>query len=136
MIQNLFLELWEKQPPIDSVQQWNAYLKKSLLRKIIKELKRRNQTSHNLDAGLTVLSQPSYEELLIAFQTETDRKARVQVALQDLPLVEKEMLEARFKNGKSYEEIAAQSGKSKQTVYNQIYSAIKKLRKALLCSFF
>ncbi len=132
MIQSLFLELWEKRPPLHSVAHWNAYLKKALHRKIVQELKRKNRTNHTLDTTLSVLAEPSYEQLLINFQTESDRKAKVQNALQNLPLIEKEMLEARFKNGRSYEEIAAQTGKSKQTVYNQIYNAIKKLRKTLV----
>lgn len=132
MIQSLFLELWEKRPPLHSVTHWNAYLKKSLHRKIVQELKRKNRTIQNLDPTRPILTEPSYEQLLINFQTEADRKAKVQNALQNLPLIEKEMLEARFKSGRSYEEIAAQTGKSKQTVYNQIYNAIKKLRKAFL----
>lgn len=129
MIQSLFLELWEKRPPINSVAHWNAYLKKSLHRKIVKELQRKQQIIHPSDLNQLHLSEPSYEELLINFQKVSIRQQKVEIALQDLPVIEKEMLEARFKEGKSYAEIAEQTGKSKQTVYNQVYTAIKKLRK-------
>jgi len=135
LIQSLFLELWEKQIPLDSIEHWNAYLKKSLYRKIVRELKQNKLISSDLDASLALPPEPSYEELLINFQTESFRKRKVRQALSTLPPIEKEMLEARFQLGMSYEEIAEQTKKSKQTVYNQIYTALKKLRKAVLFSF-
>ncbi|MEM1323874.1 MAG: sigma-70 family RNA polymerase sigma factor [Bacteroidota bacterium] len=134
-IQSLFLELWEKRIPLDSVSHWQAYLKKSLHRRILKELQQKKRLTSDQKDALAALAEPSYEELLINAQTEAYRKQKVRNAMEELPLVEKEMLEARFKEGFSYEEIAKQTGKSKQTVYNQIYNAMKKLKKAVLHSF-
>jgi len=135
LIQSLFLELWEKRVPLDSIEHWKAYLKKSLYRKVIRELQQEKRISNDLDPDHSPPTEPSYEELLINFQTESFRKRKVRQALSALPPIEKEMLEARFKKGMTYEEIAQQTKKSKQTVYNQIYTALKKLRKAVLFSF-
>ena len=46
---------------------------------------------------------------------------------------EKQVLQMRCQQGVSDDEIATNTGKSKQTVYNQIHSAIKRLKDVLLC---
>ncbi|MEN0002759.1 MAG: sigma-70 family RNA polymerase sigma factor [Bacteroidota bacterium] len=133
-IQSLFLDLWEKQLALDAVEHWQAYLRKSLHRRIIKELKKRRTATHELAAASPI--EPSYEAQLIELQTDHLKKVQVQKAMSALSDTERKVLSARFQLGLSYEEIATQTGKSKQTVYNQIHSAIKKLRKAILFSLF
>ncbi|MEM1328639.1 MAG: sigma-70 family RNA polymerase sigma factor [Bacteroidota bacterium] len=127
-IQTLFLQLWEKQIDLTSVDNWSAYLRTALRRQLLHDLKKR-QKDTSIEQPLIELS---YEDLLIQSQTNQQRRQQLQAALQQLPLIEKEMLEARFLQGMSYDEIAQLKGKSKQTVYNQIYTAIKKLRKVLI----
>ena len=63
-------------------------------------------------------------------QQEQEQK-QIEKAFEILPTQQKEMLELRFLQGFSYQEIANNTGKSRQTIYNQIHTAIKKLRKIL-----
>ena len=85
-------------------------------------------TAKNQEQALSV---PSYETLLINFQIEKTHKQQLEAAINTLPNQQKEALSLRFKEGLDYEEIAVSTGKSPQTIYNQIHSAIQKLRKAL-----
>ena len=132
VIQSLFLELWEKRHQINAVMHWKAYLRKSFYRKMLLALKKRQLLPAELPDNILELSTPSYEQLLVNFQIEQSRQHDVQQAMDQLPTKEREMLQLRFKEGLSYEEIAENTGKSKQTVYNQIYTAIKKLKGSLL----
>lgn len=132
VIQSLFMELWEKRYSLNAVMHWKAYLRKSYYRSMLAEMKSRQLLPADLSEEVLMLSTPSYEQLLIESETTAARKKEVENALNDLPDKEKEMLQLRFKSGLSYEEIAEYTGKSKQTVYNQIYTAIKKLKGSLL----
>ena len=74
---------------------------------------------------------PSFEETLIHLQEIQNLEHNIQTALDQLPDQEREMLNLRFQKGMEYNEIAESTGKSKQTIYNQIHSAVQKLRKIL-----
>lgn len=133
LIQSLFMELWEKRTQLKQVEHWNAYLRKSLYRKMIAALQQQKKqlTFLNNPTPNTPLYTPSYENLLIESQIEITRHHQLQSALQQLPEQERKVLELRFFKDLTYDEIASNTGKSKQTVYNQVFSAISKLRKML-----
>ena len=130
VIQALFLDLWEKQENIGKVEHWNAYLRKAFYRKMLNELKK-EKASAEISNPLKNITIPSYEDLLIDLQGKIERQRQLHDALEDLPDQQRKMIEARFITGMSYEEIADTTGKSKQTVYNQIHGAVKKLRNLL-----
>lgn len=128
LIQNLFLRLWEKRIDLDSIVNWDAYLRTALQRDLVRALQQRARTSGELPAEL---AQPDYETLLIEWQTDQETRERLRAALAELPPAQRAALNARFFEEASYDDIAARSGRSRQTVYNQVHSAIKKLRAAL-----
>ena len=132
VIQNLFLELWEKQSLPADVRHWNAYLRKALHRKMVKTLKKKNLYFHDIPESGDFLFAPSYEELLIEFQTNEAKKRDINIALQQLSEAQRRVLRLRFFEEMSYDDIAAETNTSKQTVYNQAFAAIKKLRITLL----
>lgn len=132
VLQSFFLELWEKRNQLNKVEHWNAYLRKAFYRRILQELKKNRLLTEQLtESNSSKKSTPSYETLLINFQSDITRQNDLKKALDNLPIQQKEMLNLRFYEGWSYEEIAANTGKSKQTIYNQIYQAIKKLKETL-----
>lgn len=130
VIQLLFVDLWEKRNQLGKVEHWNAYLRKSFYRKMLAELKKRKQTFDIADQ-FAEPSVPSYENLLINLQSKIDQQRQLHDALENLPEQQRKMIQARFIQGMSYDEIAEETGKSKQTVYNQIFTAVKKLRNLL-----
>lgn len=136
VLQSFFLELWEKRDRLNHVEHWNAYLRKAFYHRMLQEVQKNRLPTDHLSEQATKISTPSYETLLINFQQKKSQKQELENAMKELPDQQKEMLKLRFHEGLSYEEIAANTGKSKQTVYNQIYEAIKKLRKSLLVFLF
>jgi len=115
---------------LQNIQYLDAYLKKAFHRKVIKALQKNKTTQERIKNQLETRYTPSYEQLLINFQTEAVQKEQLQIAIDSLPEQQKETLSLRFKEGLDYAEIASSTGKSQQTIYNQIHSAIQKLRKS------
>ncbi len=130
LLQSFFLELWESRFQSQNIQYLEAYLKKAFHRKVVKTLQKNTTQQVALKNQTTTFSVPSYETLLINFQTEKKQKKQLESAINNLPIQQKEALSLRFKEGLDYEEIANSTGKSQQTIYNQIHSAIQKLRKS------
>ncbi len=130
LLQSFFLELWENRFQSQNIQYLDAYLKKAFHRKVIKALQKNKTTQERIKNQLETRYTPSYEQLLINFQTEAVQKEQLQIAIDSLPEQQKETLSLRFKEGLDYAEIASSTGKSQQTIYNQIHSAIQKLRKS------
>jgi len=135
LLQSFFLELWESRFQSQNIQYLEAYLKKAFHRKVIKILQKNKSIKEGIKNQEQLISTPSYEQLLINFQTQETQKEQLQKAINNLPDQQRKTLSLRFKEGLDYEEIALSTGKSQQTIYNQIHSAIRKLRKSLLFIF-
>ncbi len=133
VIQSLFLSIWEKRTRLQEVEHWRAYLKKALERDLIRIFTKNQQRQAIGEVPQKEISSPSYESLLIQQEHGKETVNDLQKALNQLPEQEKQVLQMRFQQGLSYDEIATNTGKSKQTVYNQIHSAIKRLKDVLLC---
>ncbi len=131
-IQELFLEIWNKRTQLPDIENVRAYFQTSLRRKIIYKIKQKRKKNHQaLDTTVHEIPVPSYEELLIAAEDGAAEKAELQEALKALSPQQFEMLKLRFYKEMSYQNIAEMTGKSKQTIYNQIFAAVKKLRKKM-----
>lgn len=133
VIQGLFLGLWEKRNRLKEILHWRAYLKRSLERDLIRAFDKKKQNRPIEEDLILEPESPSYESLLIQKEQAGQSIKELKKALANLPGQEKQVLQMRFQEGLSYDEIAANTGKSKQTVYNQIHSAIKRLKDVLLC---
>jgi len=135
-IQELFLELWQKRKQLSDIQNVKAYFKTSLRRKIIRKIKeQRKRNYQSLDDAIREIPVPSYEQLLIVAQDDLVEKSRLQKALKSLSPQQLEMLKLRFFKEMTYQKIAETTGKSKQTIYNQVFDAVKKLRKFMTVLF-
>ena len=128
-IQEMFLELWKKHAALNKdVRDVRSYLFTWLRRKISKE-----QASLNKNANAQNFEQRgeytwSYEELLIAFQQTEESKAKLTNALKKLTKRQLEIIELRFFENMSYDEIAAKTSLTQRTVYNLVYEAVRHLR--------
>ncbi|MEL7223199.1 MAG: sigma-70 family RNA polymerase sigma factor, partial [Bacteroidota bacterium] len=91
-IQGLFLDFWEKGGLPEQVNHPVAYLQKSFTRKMLAELKKQKTPHKPLTDEIEALATPSYEELLIKFQSEKERREALRQAMEQLPPQMKEML--------------------------------------------
>ena len=131
LIQDLFLELWNKRFSLPHVENLNAYLKQILKRKIFHASKKQLKVVPH-DKSLSSEKVSSYESLLIEQETSEIKKSNLEKAFQELTPKQKEIILLKFYKGLSYEEIANKTGTQKRTIYNQVHSAVLILKKYLL----
>lgn len=131
LLQSFFLNLLENDFQAQKIQYLETYLKKSFYRKVVKAIKKEQSFQKRIKLHTYNKHTPSYEDLLIHLEDDRAKRKNLQEALKLLPDQQKVVLEMKFKNGMDCQSIAEATGKSTQTVYNQLFSAIKKLRKAL-----
>ncbi|MEL6862810.1 MAG: RNA polymerase sigma factor [Bacteroidota bacterium] len=133
-LQDLFVEIWQKRERLREVQHPLAYLQQILRRKIIKSLNQPNAKA----APLVQSDQasPSYESLLIQQQQTQEQKEKLKAAFNQLTNRQKEIIELRFFQDLSYEEIAEKTAAQKRTIYNQMHTALKILKKSMLFQLF
>ena len=129
-IQEMFLELWKKHAALNKdVRDVRSYLFTWLRRKISKEqasINVKHANSQNFEQGSEYTW--SYEELLIAFQQTEESKIKLSNALKKLTKRQLEIIELRFFENLSYDEIAAKTSLTQRTVYNLVYEAVRHLR--------
>ena len=129
IIQAVFLGLWEKRHQQRSVEYWMPYLKRIFYRKLMLEQKHQRKTLLQATEAFSVIpSGPTVEDLWIERQLFSQQLEELAQAIDHLPNQERQVLLLRFKEGLSYEEIASAKGKSKQTIYNQVFSAVRRLK--------
>jgi len=131
IIQEVFLELWDKRDSLPRVQYPRTYLQQILKRKLLKRIRAESPKINRPDQ---LGASPSYESLLIQQQDNNEQQKRLELALAELTAKQREMIQLRFFEGLSYEEIADKTQTQKRTVYNQIHRAIKSLKDSLLIS--
>jgi RNA polymerase sigma-70 factor (ECF subfamily) len=71
----------------------------------------------------------SYEDMLIAMQSEEEKKRLLRRALQKLTSRQKELVRMRYFEEMSMDDIADKLNLSLRTIYNTIHSALSILRK-------
>ena len=137
-IHDLMVELWQQKENLRAVPQEDThsvkfYLFKSLKRKLIRALQKKNKQATPTESLQNYNFQISFshEFHLLIRQLDEDRKKHLAAALQQLSKREKEIIYLRFYDGLSYEEIASLMEISLKTAYNSVHNAIGHLRQTL-----
>lgn len=129
-IQEMFLELWNKRSSLTpEVSNIRTYLCTWLRRKINAEHlknKKGKTAEDSIDPNTEMIF--SYEDLLISFEENKEKKDKMARAMQSLSKKQIEMIRLKYFENLSYEQIASQTSISIRTVYNTIYTAIQRLR--------
>lgn len=134
-IQSLFIELWEIKDKLADVKNIKQYIFTIFKRIIYKINQKFNRKNLDLDTLLEEISddlivQSSYESILIANQTDELKCNQLQEALSGLSPRQKEIIQFRYFDGKSYQEIAEITNLTERTIYNTLHNAIKYLRES------
>lgn len=134
-IQSLFIELWEIKDKLADVKNIKQYIFTIFKRIIYKINQKFNRKNLDLDTLLEEISddlivQHSYESILIANQTSELKRNQLQEALNQLSPRQKEIIQLRYFDGKSYQEIAEITHLTERTIYNTLHNAIKYLRES------
>ncbi|MGH2644194.1 MAG: RNA polymerase sigma factor [Chitinophagaceae bacterium] len=132
-INEVFTEIWIKRDRLPDVKEVGSYLFIIFKRK----LSRLVHHKHTVlllpeEEVLPELQQDgSYEDMLIALQSEEEQKLRVRHALLKLTSRQKELIHLRYFEEMSIDEIADKLNLSLRTIYNTLHSAISTLRKEM-----
>jgi RNA polymerase sigma factor (sigma-70 family) len=132
-IQAVFKDLWQYRHSLSDVQSFEAYLKTALKRRVFKELKKQ-QNNKMLDVSAfdeQQLSVPSYEDVLIAQQTQAIEKQQLIAVLEQLTPRQKEVVMLKYFEELSYPEIAERTSLQIDTIYKVLHEALKKLKTIL-----
>ncbi|RBQ11911.1 RNA polymerase sigma factor [Pedobacter miscanthi] len=133
-LNQIFLELWEKHGDLPRVEQVESYLRTILKRKILKKIaheQRLNKAIAIIGREDEALLEMPYEELIVKIHSDEMVKASLQAALEKLTPQQRKLIQLRFYDGLSYEEVAKRTELTVRTAYNTIYSALKFLRTRL-----
>lgn len=127
IIGQFFLHTWDHRQRIAAADNIQAYLLVSFrhfmiqhLRRIVKQL--------NIEENENETLEYSYEDYLIAAQENETVKQILHDAISALPARQKQLIQLRFYDQLSCEEIAVQTSLSIRTVYNKLHEAVKTLR--------
>jgi len=129
-IQELFLTLWNKRNQINEAYSVKSYLFHSLRRILLRTVsKQKNRTDRNRTYVDNFFEEIyNIEELMIHFETERNKKQQLAEAIDSLSKRQKEAIFLKFFEGLSNREIATVMEINRQSVYNHVSSAIRKLQ--------
>jgi len=132
-IQEVFVELWNYRESLGDVTHSQAYLVKVLRNIIFKKQKKQKPLitcepadDDLISDGLTI------EDILIDIDTDKETRSRLKRALSCLTDRQKMVLELRFNQGLSYEQIAEKLNMNYQSVNNLFFRTIIRLRGQML----
>ncbi|RYZ29880.1 MAG: sigma-70 family RNA polymerase sigma factor [Chitinophagaceae bacterium] len=128
-IQELFLELWRKQPA-QRLLSVKAYLLQALKFKLYKTFRNKNLISSLDEDGFVF--ELSSETLLIDSEEDIERSQKIFAALDQLSPRQKEVIYLKIYKGLSYEEVSDVMQLNYQVVRNLLYTALKAFKK--LCA--
>lgn len=132
-IQDLFLTLWKNRENLSDVASVKYYLIISLRRMLLTKLQhlQRQSLAHSLSHAETLETEETYEAMMIRYQTEEASVKYLSAAIEALSSRQKEAIQLKFFQQKSYQEITAIMGINYQTARKFIYKALSNLRKTL-----
>ena len=132
LINQFFLDMLEKKIDFSSVSNPQAYLVTAFKRKLIDYYRNNKQRLH---AGKMYVVEsdyePSIQEAMEKLQCNTELIDKIKAAYEKLPARCRKVIFLKYYEGACTEKIAEQTGLSKRTVYNNLFTGISLLRSQL-----
>lgn len=127
-VQDVFMEIWVRRFTLGDTDFVKYYLLKSLRRRIFREYNKWFSQSSELDEDYNFEVDFSIETELIKQQTSEEQIQKIEHLLNKLPKRQKEAIYLKFYQDLNNEQIAEVLGVNRQSVYNLLYEALRKLR--------
>ena len=135
-LQEVFIELWNYRNTLSDIIHSYSYLVKVMRNILIKKLKKESLTSYSLTEESLVGSEQSMEDIIVSSDTDKEKRTELHRALSNLTSRQKLVLEMRFYQGLSYEQIADKLSMNYQSVNNLAFRTILRLRSQLYIILF
>jgi len=136
-IQEVFIDIWKYHKNLQQAENIKLYFFKSLRHKIYRESQKEKKWN-KVEAGQELESfcfTESQESHIISIQREELLQKKLAMALQELPVRQKEVIQYLFFENFSYEETSIIMGINLRSVYTLAWKAIANLKKILLSIF-
>jgi RNA polymerase sigma factor (sigma-70 family) len=130
-IQEVFIELWNYRNTLGDIIHSYSYLIKVMRSLLFKKLKKESRISRSPIDESMVFSEQSIEDIIISSDIDKEKKTRLHRALSNLTSRQKLVLEMRFYQGLSYDQIADKLSMNYQSVNNLAFRTILRLRNQL-----
>lgn len=128
VLQELFIEFWNKRTTLSEVEHVKVYLIKSFRYKLLRALSNANKTPfHNIDD----LFKDIPEEEVLENELAIERKKLLKEKLKDLPERQREVIHLRYFQNLKNQEIAEVINVNYQSVSNLLQRALKNLKKTV-----
>lgn len=133
-INDMFLEIWDQRGKLPAVTNVKSYLLTWLRRRIFADIRQTKKSNEAAGAwsDTTAPHELSYEECIVAVQTSEEIKQKIKRAMATLTPRQKELIQLRYFDGLSMEEVSKRVGITTKTAYNTLGSALKSLSAELL----
>lgn len=130
VIQDLFLDLWNRRERLPDVVQIRSYLLMAFRRILLRKLVKERRTSENL-ANLPTFEMESQLDHWIQNEIEQERVRVLKAKLTELPTRQKEAIFLRYYENLEYLEISEIMCLNYQVTRNLVYRGLKKLKHLL-----
>lgn len=128
IVQELFIDLWDKRDRIDIRETAEGYLKVAVRNRVLNHIRSLNTKRKHYDAARSNLEKEMMSESL---NNERELRRLYQEEIGKLPPRMKEIYMLNKEEGLSIAQVAQRLDLSEQTVKNQLGNALKKIRSGL-----
>jgi RNA polymerase sigma factor (sigma-70 family) len=130
-IQDVFLSLWQQRHNISETSSIKFYLFRALRNRIVRNIEIHHEKpvfSENLFIESVLIDFP-FEDVIMENETNQEQIKRLQNAIRQLPKRQQEVVQLRYNQNFSLEEIADLMQISNQSVRNLLHRSISELRR-------
>lgn len=128
-IQEVFIEIWNYRETITDVNNSYVYLSRVLKNILLKKIKKEQPLRPYVPNENTADAEQSIEETIISVDASNEQASRLSRAMATLTGRQKLIMELRFYEGLSYQQIAEKLSMNYQSVNNLAFRTIIALRK-------
>jgi RNA polymerase sigma-70 factor (ECF subfamily) len=133
MINQFFLDLLEKKIDTSIIQNPQAFLSTSFRRKLIDHYRKFRKKNVTVTTGFSTADyEDSVQEAIEKIESDKELILAIRKAYNELPARCRKVIDLRFYQNLSTDQIAQQTGLSKRSVYNNLFEGIKLLREGLV----
>lgn len=129
LIQELFIEIWDNRTKLSYVDYPKTYLLKAIYYKILRSSKKKSQP---IDDQMIQRTEPSIEVAWILKEIQHEQIENLKSQLQLLPERQRQVLQLKYFQNLSSQQIGEILSINTQSVSNLIYRGISTLRKKIL----
>lgn len=130
-LQEVFIEIWHYRNSIGEVNHSHSYLAKVLKSIILKKVKTKLVINVLSDNEQGIDFDDNIEQTIIQTDLAREQKSRLHKALSQLTARQKQVVQLRFFEGLTYEQIAVKLSMNYQSVNNLAFRAMLNLRKQM-----